>query len=96
MGFAWCSRVSSLIRYSKEQLWVLSFIFYLLNEQGSGFLEAIYENSLFIALQQKRLRDQIDMRLNFGNPKLEYKRLTRHKNPAHPVYPCNHFNPMLS
>ena len=124
--------------------------FDVINELGSGFLESVYEKSLLIALQQKKLRVEaqkplkvhfrgqlvgdffadliventvlielkairslvpqheaqiinylqatgieVGLLLNFGNPRLEYKRFTRKKNPAHPVDPCNDSNSLL-
>ena len=71
---------------------------------GDFFADLIVENTVLIELKAIRSRVpqneaqiinylqttgiQIGLLLNFGNPRLEYKRFTRKKNPAHPAHPC--------
>ena len=50
---------------------VLSCAFDVSNELGIGFLESVYENALFIALEQKRLKveQQVSLPVEFrGRP----------------------------
>lgn len=50
---------------------VLSCAFDVSNESGIGFLESVYENALFIALEQKRLKveQQVSLPVEFrGRP----------------------------
>ncbi len=52
---------------------IIGCCFEIMRELGSGFLENIYKNALFIAMKQKGI--SVGLLINFGQQKLEYKRL---------------------
>ena len=66
---------------------IIGCAFELINELGTGFLESVYEKALAIAPEHqaqiinylKATGIEVGLLINFGNPKLEYKRFTRHK-----------------
>ena len=72
---------------------------------GDFFVDLIVENAVIIELKAIRTLVpqneaqvinylqatgiEIGLLLNFGNPRLDYKRFTRKKNSDYSVYPCN-------
>ena len=66
---------------------IIGCAFEVINELGTGFLESVYEKALAIAPEHqaqiinylKATGIEVGLLINFGNPKLEYKRFTRHK-----------------
>ena len=66
---------------------IIGCAFELINELGTGFLESVYEKALAIAPEHqaqiinylKATGIEVGLLINFGNPKLETKRFTRHK-----------------
>ena len=66
---------------------IIGCAFEVINELGTGFLESVYVKALAIAPEHqaqiinylKATGIEVGLLINFGNPKLEYKRFTRHK-----------------
>ena len=66
---------------------IIGCAFEVINELGTRFLESVYEKALAIAPEHqaqiinylKATGIEVGLLINFGNPKLEYKRYTRHK-----------------
>ena len=66
---------------------IIGCAFEVINELGTRFLESVYEKALAIAPEHqaqiinylKATGIEVGLLINFGNPKLEYKRFTRHK-----------------
>lgn len=72
---------------------------------GDFFADLVVEDSVLIELKAIRVLVpqneaqiinylqatgiKVGLLFSFGNPRLEYKRFTREKNPDHPVHPCD-------
>jgi hypothetical protein len=75
------------LQYGEITQDIIDCAFEVINELGAGFLESVYEKAMAIAPEHqaqiinylKATGIEVGLLINFGNPKLEYKRFTRSK-----------------
>jgi len=78
-------RQDGILSYGTLTKKIIGYSFEVINEPGAGFLESVYEKALLPEHHAQTINYlkstgiSVGLLINFGNPKLEYKRFTRSK-----------------